>query len=281
MAASTERHVQLDGINYYTLLEGSGNSDKDAPIVLLVHALMSNLHMYDATVKALHQHGYRTLRYDHVGHNKTLPPPEGVSLHIDDITRHAHALVEAVTGQSHVKAVIGCSIGGTIAWRYAMLFPKDVDRIIALASPGIKSPEVAHKLWSQRIEMFEEDLRNGTDKLYHQTVDRWFPNGRPEDDVVRRECLQHVKTCDIRGYKILADAIRSYDYEAEVAEIGKVKTLVVAGEEDQAGRADVLEEVSKQIPGAEFVVMKRTGHLPPMHKPEEFNQLMLRFLGEQ
>ena len=70
----TEGHVEIEGINYYTLYELPDSQDQNAPCILLVHALMSNLHMYDATVKSLHQAGFATLRYDHVGHHNTPPP---------------------------------------------------------------------------------------------------------------------------------------------------------------------------------------------------------------
>ncbi|EMD00646.1 hypothetical protein BAUCODRAFT_178752 [Baudoinia panamericana UAMH 10762] len=275
-----ESNVELNGINYYNLLEGPDSGDKSAPCVLLVHALMSNLHMWDATARTLNAAGYRTLRFDHVGHHNT-PPAHGVeaSYHMDELTRHAHQLVKERTGQSAVEAVVGCSIGGAIAWRYAMLFPDDVKSVISIAAPGIFSPEAAKPLWTERIKQFEEDQQTGGDTLCHLTVNRWVPGDRPEDDAMRAKALTHVKTCSLQGYKILADTIRNYDYRAEAAEIGKVRCLVVAGAEDTAGKPDVLEEVAGTIPGAEYVVMPRTGHLPPMQKPKEFGEIMLRFLG--
>ncbi|TKA67137.1 hypothetical protein B0A55_09323 [Friedmanniomyces simplex] len=275
-----EAHVELEGINYYTLLEEPSHGAPNAPCILLIHALMSNLHMWDATVQQLHATGHRTLRYDHVGHHNTPPAHDPtVTYHLDDLTRHAHQLVKSRTGQAHAKAVIGCSIGGSMAFRYASLFPDDVDGIISIASPGIKSPASAQELWTQRIEQFEKDVKTGDDVLCHQTIARWFPGSRPEDDGVRAEALQHVKTCDLRGYSVLADAIRGYDYTSHMSEIGdRVKTLVVAGEEDQAGRADVLRDVAGGIPGAEFVVLGRTGHLPPMQRAGEFWGVMGGFL---
>ncbi|KAK5734500.1 hypothetical protein LTR17_008860 [Elasticomyces elasticus] len=277
--ASPEAHVELDGINYFTLLEEPTDGTRDAPCVLLIHALMSNLHMWDDTTKVLRNAGYRTLRYDHVGHNSTPPAKDkNSSYHLDDLTRHARQLVEARTEQPYVTALVGCSIGGSMAFRYASLFPDDVGGIISIASPGLKSPEAAQKLWSERIGQFEEDLKTGESKLCHMTVKRWVPSERPEDDEARKLALQHVKTCGLPGYEVMADAIRNYDYSFMVEEIGRVKMLVVAGDEDQAGRADVLEEVASKIPGAEFVVMKQTGHLPPLQKADAFNELMLRFL---
>ena len=38
------------------------------PFVLLSHALMADLRMWDSTVKALNEEGYDCVRYDHLGH---------------------------------------------------------------------------------------------------------------------------------------------------------------------------------------------------------------------
>ena len=287
-----EQNVEVEGINYFTLLELPDSQKESAPCVVLCHALMSNLHMWDATVRTLHAAGFSTLRFDHVGHHST-PPPQTrttdqrrmslggqLAYHMDDITRHAHQLVKERTGQPHIRAFIGCSIGGVIALRYAMMFPEDVDQIISIAAPGIKAPEGKKKLWSQRIQKFEEDQANGMENLCHETVDRWFPNGRSEDDAVREEALTHVRTCSIQGYKLMADTIRNYDYDGEVDNVTGVKCLITGGTEDGAIDLSALRNVSSRIKGSKYVEMEQAGHLPPMQKPKEFGDLMLDFLGD-
>ncbi|KAK3681907.1 hypothetical protein LTR37_020776 [Vermiconidia calcicola] len=274
-----EDNVDVEGINYFTLYELPDSRDQNAPCILLVHALMSNLHMYDATVKALHAAGYSTIRYDHHKTTERRMSLGGqLAYHMDDLTRHMHQLVKARTGQSHLKAVVGCSIGGVLALRYAMMFPKDVDQVVSIAAPGIKAPEDKKPLWSQRIRLFEEDQEAGTDKLCHATVNRWFPGG-PEDDALREESLMHVKACSLQGYRLLADTIRNYDYSDEVGKIEKVSCLVGGGTEDAAISLDDLQDVAEKIKGAQFVRIQGAGHLPPMHKAQEFSDLMLPFLG--
>ncbi|EME46437.1 hypothetical protein DOTSEDRAFT_33049 [Dothistroma septosporum NZE10] len=279
MTDMTEKRVDIDGLKYYAMVERPSSRRRSERYVLLCHALMSNLHMYDRTVKALNNAGYTTIRFDHIGHNNTRPPSEDdASFHMDDITRHMHQLVEAVTNQQHVDAVIGCSIGGVLALRYAMLYPDDVDSTISIAAPGITTPEASKPLWTQRIEQFEDDVRTCSDSLCHATVNRWFPGGRPEDDAVRTEALSHVQTCSLKGYKSLADTIRDYDYGEEVRGIRNVKCLVVAGSEDSAVSPGLLKDVASRIVDAKYVKMEGAGHLPPMHKVEEFNGMMLGFL---
>lgn len=275
----TETTVKIDGIEYYTLLEGPDAPQKARPI-LLCHALMSNLQMWDDTVKALNEVGYSTLRFDHIGHRNT-PPPKDVntSYHMDDIARHMHTIVEAVTGQKKTTAVIGCSIGGVLALRYAMLFPDDVGKVISIAAPGIAAPEKAHGLWTQRVEQFRTDMQTGQEILAHQTVERWFPGSRPRDIATREKALSHVKTCSFDGYRVLADTIRDYDYTEELGKV-KAQTLIIAGSEDAAASPEHLEEAAGRIEGARYLLMEGAGHLPPMHLVEEFDRIAVGFFGE-
>lgn len=276
-----EAMLSIDGFTYYTLLEHPPESSPpNNRCVLLVHALMSNLNMWDATVKALHEAGYSTLRFDHIGHARSpLPPSDQGSVHMDEITRHMREIVKATGCQEPIRAVIGCSIGGVLALRYAMLFPGAVARVVSICAPGAKAPEAAHALWSQRIEQFRDDVQHGTDKLHHATVDRWFA-GDCADESARAECLRHVKTCSLQGYELLANTIRDYDYVDQLPRLRGKPCLVVAGSADTASSTDVLQGIAQEVGEREAVVMEGAGHLPPMQQKEGFNDLMLGFLKE-
>ena len=272
--------IQIEPITYNYLLEGPPNR----PIILLIHALMSNLHMWDSTVRALTQANYQTLRFDHIGHNLTPPPTDPSQPYTTEtITHHMHTLVAQATSQPNLKAVIGCSIGGVLALRYAMLYPSEVETAISLCAPGITSLEKAKPLWTQRIQQFEADEREGTDTLCRATVERWLPGDEPHDEAVRAEALEHVKTCTLEGYKVLADAIRGYDYSDQLGRLDGVNCVVVAGGRDGAVDAELLRDVAAQIhapEGARFVLMEDAGHIPPMHRADAFEALVLTALEE-
>lgn len=280
----TEHTLTIDSISYHILL--SGPQDQHAPTILLTHALMSNLHMWDSTVASLNQANYRTIRFDHIGHDRTPPPPEAThSYTTDDITRHMHAIASHLS-PGGLKAVIGCSIGGVLALRYAMLYPSQVEIAISLCAPGIKSPEHTEDLWTQRIAQFEADLASGDDSLCHATVQRWLPGDGAGDEAARREALGHVRTCSLKGYRLLADAIRGFDYSEQLERegLGDVKCVIVAGGRDTASSVEALEEVAATIrksaspQAAEFVLMQDAGHIPPMHCPKEFEEVLLAAL---
>jgi pimeloyl-ACP methyl ester carboxylesterase len=45
------------------------------------------------------------------------------------------------------------------------------------------------------------------------------------------------------------------------------------------GPPEILKGVAKGVRGSEYVVVKDAGHLPPMHRAEEVQQIVLDFLA--
>ena len=272
-----EKTVSLDGTDFYTLLDHPPNPSTPPKYILLVHALMSNHTMWDPTIQLLHSLGYSVLRYDHMGHNRTPPPSSSTTLHMDDLTRQMHALVHAATGQKTLSAVMGCSIGGVLALVYSLRYPNAVSDVISIAAPGIATPAAAPPLWRARIAQFEEDVRTGGEVLCKQTAERWVPGEEEGDVEARQKALEQVRTCGIEGYRILVGAICGYDYDGEVGGM-KARTLVVAGGRDGAASPEGLEELAGRLKDGRFVCLEEAGHLPPLHRPGEFNEVLKGFL---
>jgi pimeloyl-ACP methyl ester carboxylesterase len=264
--------LSLDSIRFFYRHEG----DASKPLVVLCHALMANQRMWDETAPALHAAGFSTLRYDHVGHGRTtFETPEAASrrYHFDDFTRHIRALVETVTPGRRPFGIIGCSMGGVLALRYAELYPGVLTKIMSCDAPGLTSLDIAKPRWAARIAQFEAE---GVDNLALATVDRWFPEPCPAG--ARERMLEQTRSCTLEGYKACADGIMNYDYEGGLGGIKHEQVMILAGENDEAiGPKEVLVSVAGKIPEAKYVLMKDVGHIPPFHNPEAFNKIMLEF----
>lgn len=263
----------IDSINFFVRHEGP----KDRPLIVLCHALMANHHMWEHTVSELHSAGFSTLRYDHVGHNKTTfttPQSASKEYHFDDFTRHIHALVERVTPGKQPFAIIGCSMGGVLALRYAQMYPGQSKKIISCHPPGMASLSFARQVWRDRIAQFKVE---GVTNLARATVDRWFPDPCP--DGVRGTMLEQTSHCTFEGYRACANGIMNYDYEAGLGNILREQVMVLAGQNDTAiGPRDILLSVAKEIFDAKYVLMEDVGHLPPFHNPRSFNNIIVEFL---
>lgn len=264
--------ISFDSISFFCKHGG----DKTKPLVILSHALMANHHMWDDTVQALHAAGFSTLRYDHVGHNKTRFETRDAAerrYHFDDFTRHISMLVEKITPGRRPFGIVGCSMGGVLAVRYAQLYPGVLTKVMSCDAPGLTSLSFAKPMWESRIAQFEEQ---GVESLAQATVERWFPEPYPE--AARQQMLEQTRTCTLAGYKACVNGIMSYDYEPGLGEIQQEQVMILAGENDGAiGPREVLVNVASKIAGSRYVLMKDVGHLPPFHDPEGFNKIMLEF----
>ncbi|KAI1321688.1 alpha/beta-hydrolase [Xylariaceae sp. FL0255] len=263
--------VKIDEINYHVVHEGP----KDGPLVILCHALMANYHMWDATVPALHRTGYSTLRYDHIGHNKTTFATQEAATrnyHFDTFIKHIHELAKCVAGKTPF-GFVGCSIGGVLAIRYAQLYPRTLSKIMSCDAPGMTTIEAGKPLWLSRIAQFETE---GVENLAKATVERWIPE--PYSEGTRDRMLDQTRTCTLDGYKSCAHAVMNYDYSSGLGQMENEDVLILAGENDMSiGPREILVKVAKAIPNAKYHLMANVGHIPPYHDPRGFNAIMIDF----
>lgn len=272
----SQKTITIDSIPYYTVSEGP-----DGPLVVLIHALMANHHIYDHTVQTLHQAGYRTLRYDHIGHNLTPPPTNPAQnepgvFNFNDMCKHLNTIISTLFPNTVPAAIIGCSIGGVLALRYHMLYPPPSGtstKIVSMAAPGLSTLPGSPEKWQGRIAKWKED---GTvTDLATQTIARWFPNPAPP------QAREIVESCTLDGYEICAWATMNFDFTPELGTIKDGENvMVLAGSEDgNIGPREVLVEVSEAVKGSKYVLLEGVGHIPPMH-PEVFEPVLMEFLGE-
>lgn len=273
--------VTASSIFYHAEL--SGPSNPKSPLVVLVHALMSSSRIYDSTVKALHAHGYRTLRFDLPGHGQTPAPASHKpgSVTFDTICHDIHEIISTMTPNEVPFAIVGCSIGGVLALRYRMLYPPPSGQhtsILSMAAPGLSTLPESPAKWAARIQKWKEDGDNRD--LTTETLARWFPEPLPTDfDLGRARDI--VESCTLGGYELCVWAVCHFDYTDELGSIEDGEhVMILAGENDgNIGPRSVLEDASRRVRGSNYVLMKETGHIPPMHWPERLEKIMLDFFA--
>ncbi len=121
--------VQLEQgtVNYF--LEGPA----DAPVVVLVHGFSVPAYVWEPTAAFLNDNGYRTLRFDLFGRGFSDRPDlvYDISLFTDQIS----GLIDELNLDEPLF-MVGLSMGGPIAARYAHQHPDDIYGVVLI------SPEV-------------------------------------------------------------------------------------------------------------------------------------------
>ncbi len=105
---------------------------RECPAVILLHGSNASLHTFEPLIASLAGE-YRVITYDQPGHGLTGPHPR------DDYSAagmfEALNAVAGAAGLDHFY-LGGNSMGGWVAWRYALAYPERVDGLILIDAGG-------------------------------------------------------------------------------------------------------------------------------------------------
>jgi pimeloyl-ACP methyl ester carboxylesterase len=110
---------------------------RDAPVIVLLHGSSSDLRTWDRWTAAL-TNKYRVVRIDQIGHGLTGPSPTrdySMAAFVATLDRLVQKL--GITKFS----LAGSSMGGTVAWNYALAHVEKLDALIMIDTGGVPYPD--------------------------------------------------------------------------------------------------------------------------------------------
>lgn len=255
---------------------------RNGPALVLIHGSNASLHTWEPWVIRL-QDRYRIVTLDLPGHGLTGAHPGGVydyPVFVD--------VVDAVMQRLGVtRAVIGGnSMGGGVAWIYALAHPEKVDGLLLVDAAGAPRWESRETPLGFRIarmpvarhlaqvitprSLFETSLKTSVYDPAFATpamVDRyWELNRYPgnREATMRRFALAHNNK---PASKARLAAIR-------------VPTLILWGAEDNLIPVASATWFQQAIAGAKLIVYPRIGHIPMEETPDQSAQDVRRWLDD-
>ena len=243
------------------------DGDPSGPPVVFANSLGTDLGMWDGVLPHLPQ-GLRIIRYDKRGHGQsTVPaPPYTMGALVRD--------VEQLLAHLEVRGAVfvGLSIGGLIGQGLAA---KRLDLVRALVLSNTAAKIGIRTLWDDRIA----DLRaRGLDGVASDILLRWFSRDfLTHGDVAPWRAMLTSQPLD--GYIGCCEAIAGTDFYSATGAL-RLPLLGIAGSEDGATPPDLVRETVELVPGSQFELMRRVGHLPCVEKPEEYAALLSEFFKE-
>ena len=210
---------------------------------------------------------YRVITLDLPGHGKSDPPKDGKF----SMTVFARA-VEAVRAEAKVdKAVlVGHSMGTPVIREYARMYPQHVAGLV---------PVDGLLRWSRRLRQGRgapnPAAMTGPDgmKARETMIRGMFTPATPA--AVQQHVLKMMLAppeATASGAMIATfDSADLNDFVSTVPVLG-----IYAGNSPMTNR----ENLKKVFPNSEYVQVAGTGHFVMLERPEEFNRLLLAFLGK-
>jgi pimeloyl-ACP methyl ester carboxylesterase len=245
------------------------------PTVVLLHEGIADSRMYDDQFDTLAVR-HRVVRYDLHGFGRSGKPQQPYTHHeaLHGLLRHL-GIARA--------AVLGMSLGGSVAVDFALTYPDMVQALLLLATglSGHPPSETMIALAAPMVAAFQAgDFVRAIDLSVRFWVDG--PRRRPEEvDPAVRERIRQLYTEVLRRSREPgpdADPLDPPGY-TRLAEI-RVPTLIVVGAGDLPDILDQADLLERTIPVTRKVVLPEVAHVPNMERPAEINRVIIDFLDE-
>jgi 4,5:9,10-diseco-3-hydroxy-5,9,17-trioxoandrosta-1(10),2-diene-4-oate hydrolase len=248
--------------------------------VLLIHGWGASAYTYRFALEALGRAGYRALSFDLRGHGLSDKPTGAEHYHASALLDDVRGLLDAMGVRR--TAIVGHSLGGGIALRFAIAQPSRVSRLALAAPVGLASVplrSIAHLLTPRFTERFAgylpprwvtalllREAYGEPDRVTDQIVDEyWAPSQFKE------------------YYRAVRSLLDRFTWEPlPPRELMRVSqpTLVMLGTADRLIRG--AERGAAVIPNVSVVTIRGAGHLGIEECAAEFNAILVRFLrGEK
>jgi pimeloyl-ACP methyl ester carboxylesterase len=237
---------------------------RDAPALIMIHGFGSSLQTWEPWARALAP-AFRVIRFDLPGSGLSAPDSTG-----DYSDARSVALVLALMDRLHLQraTLVGNSIGGRIAWRFAAIYPDRVDKLVLIspdgfASPGYdygKTPVVPATMGLMRYVLPKPLLKASLKPAYGdpsallpETVTRYYdlmlaPGGR-------NALLERLKQGVLTDPRPLLHRIQA-------------PVLLLWGERDGMIPIANARDYLQALPNARLVTYPRLGHVPQEEDPD-------------
>lgn len=236
---------------------------RDGPVLVLLHGSNASLHTWEPWV-ALLGAKYRIISLDQIGHGLTGPNPSGQY----DGAAFVSTL-DALMGKLGVSrfALAGNSMGGYVAWEYALAHPGKLTHLVLVDAggppddPNKKLPigfRIARTPGLSKIALVITP-RSVFEKSVHQSVSN---QAIVTPDVVDRywELNRYPGNRAATGARFAEYGKRDTN-TARLGEI-KVPTLILWGDEDKLIPVSGADWFAARIPGSAKIIYPGIGHMP-------------------
>lgn len=265
-------HLDVNGASLYYETDGAPES----PALLLIHAGIANLRMWDPQIEALAEAHY-VVRFDTRGYGRSETQNVEFSNRADALAVLDHVGV-------HKATMIGCSRGGSIAIDLALESPGRVLGLVAVGSGPAGFPEV--------------ELTDREDELFDGLDEAWDDEDWPKLNRLEAELWDFGP---LRSRDDLDPAFVATAYELNLANLphaeeeptpipldppayGRVSdivvpTLIAVGDHDITPALTQYEYLVTTIPNADGCRFPDSAHLPSVEQAADFERVLVDWLA--
>ena len=264
---ATSSFVKVDGLSFHVKDEGKG------PTIVLLHGILASLHTWEGWVPSLAKK-YRVVRIDLPAHGLTGPDPKN-EYSIERMTK----LIEKLYVKLGIKEsfLVGNSLGGWIAWEFAVRYPKLISKLVLIDPAGFNTDEVPWAVSIARLPLAPYLLTGNAPRFaVRYMVESVYgnPDHITEETVTRYHDL-FLREGNGKGFFALVRA--PVENNAASLKNLKMPVLILWGEKDGWISVKYAKSFHAAIPQSELLTFPHLGHVPMEESPLETLKPTLSF----
>ncbi|MBM4335650.1 MAG: alpha/beta hydrolase [Deltaproteobacteria bacterium] len=261
---------------------------REGTLLLFLHGFSNDAHVWDWVAPVLAPH-YRVVALDQRGHGDSDRDPEGRWDH-ETMARDANAAIESLGASRAV--IVGHSLGGRVAMRFAGLFPEKLAGLVIVDS----APDLdARGTTRISLDVKQQDWSFASVADYERVLQRQYAATRPE--ILAKLAVHWTRPRGDGRFELKLDpaftkaranvsaeelaAWSEQEAKHLWAALAKLPcpALVVRGAASDVMSAEVADKmVDDVIPNAVLETIARAGHSVMLDNPEAFEKALTGFV---
>jgi pimeloyl-ACP methyl ester carboxylesterase len=267
----------------------------DMPVVTLMHGKNFNADYWTTTAQYLQSLGYGVLIPDQIGFGKSSKPTD-YQYSFAALAHHTHALMDSLNIKESI--VLGHSMGGMLASRFALMYPNTTSKLILLNPIGLENylQYVDYKdtnfFYKNELAKTPEGVRNYQQKNYYDG--KWnatysaltdFITGQIQGPDKEKMAWVNAKTYDMIFTQPVITEFKNFTVPVKLIigtrdRTGPGRNWKKDGVNYELGRYDKLgKQAAALIPDAQLFELDNLGHLPQIEDFERFKGVFEKALS--
>ena len=254
--------------------------NRNGPAVILLHGSNSSLHAFEPWVERLGNQ-YRAISIDLPGHGLTGETPSGIYNNASyvDVVR---AIADNLGIEEFVLA--GNSMGGAVAWQFALAYPERLPGLVLIDAPG--PPQ-----WYRDVEpgssvMIFNLLRQDWFRFISTKLDPYYLTKQGvqaaynNSPVVNDALIRRYYELNLRAGTRRATMTRFSQFSIEPVDVSIITTptLIMWGREDSLIGMDQADRLAKTLPNTQTAYYDQVGHMPMEEIPDKSAADLMAFI---
>lgn len=263
--------------------------------VLLLHGKNFCAASWEGSIRALAAAGYRVIAPDQIGFCKSTKPPH-YQFTFEQLASNTHALLASLGIERAI--VMGHSMGGMLAARYALTFPAATERLVMVDPLGLEDWRAKGVPWRSVDDIYKAQLKTtaGSIRAYERATyyaGTWKPEYEQWVQMLAGMYRGPGKAIVAWNSALTYDMIYTQPVIHEFENFTMPVLLMVGDHDNTApgkqyappdlrarlGNYPVLAQAAiRRIPKGTLVRFADLGHTPQVQAPARFHAALLKWL---